>query len=134
VPVSVVRDWMDDAFVAAVLTKGEDVTKVVHLGRRFTAKQRTALQWRDPECCVQGCTNTLRLEYDHDTGWATTRTSQVDDADRLCPLDHKRKTAGWFLAAAEANGKRPLIPPNHPDHPLQVAARRARGDPPARAG
>ena len=127
VPVSVVREWMNDAFIAAILTKGEDVTRVVHLGRQFTAKQKTALQWRDPECCVKGCTNTLRLEYDHDTGWANTHTSQVDDADRLCHTDHKKKTAGWYLAAADPTGKRPLLPPDHPDHPFQQAARRARG-------
>ena len=135
VPVSVVREWMADAFIAAVLTDGEDVTKVVHLGRRFTAKQKTALQWRDPECCVEGCTNTLRLEYDHDTGWAKTHTTTVDDGDRLCHLDHKRKTAGWYLAAANANGKRRLLSPDHPEHPLRVAARRASGtDPPAKVG
>jgi hypothetical protein len=125
IPVSVVEEWMDDAFVAAVLTEGEDVTKVVHLGRRFTAKQRTALQWRNPECCVQGCTNSLRLEYDHDTGWAETRTSSVDDADRLCPGDHKRKTAGWHLGPPDPRGKRPLLPPDHPEHPLRMAARAA---------
>ena len=135
IPVSVVREWMRDAFIAAVLTDGEDVKKVVHLGRRFTAKQKTALQWRDPECCVEGCTNTLRLEYDHDTGWANTYTTTVDDGDRLCHLDHKRKTSGWYLAAADANGKRRLIPPDHPDHPLRMAARRASGtDPPAKTG
>ena len=125
VPVSVVREWMEDAFIAAVLTEGEDVSKVVHLGRRFTAKQKTILQWRDPECCVEGCTNTLRLEYDHDTGWANTHTTTVDDADRLCPSDHKKKTAGWYLTAANANGKRRLLPPGHPDHPLEAAVRAA---------
>jgi len=135
IPVSVVREWMDDAFITAVLTEGEDVTKVVHLGRRFTAKQRTALQWRDPECCVQSCTTTLRLEYDHDTGWADTHTTTVDDGDRVCHLHHKRKTAGWYLAAADPHGKRPLLPPNHPDHPFQVAGRRAHSsDPPPLAG
>jgi len=133
IPVSVVDEWMDDAFVTAVLTRGEDVTNVVHLGRKFKAKQKTALQWRNPECCVQGCTNTQRLEYDHDTGWAETRTTTVDDADRLCHRDHKRKTAGWYLAPADANGKRPLLPPGHPDHPFQLAVRTRRaktGDPP----
>ena len=132
VPVSVVREWMDDAFVAAVLTEGEQVTRVVHLGRRFTARQKTALQWRDRECCVEGCTNTYRLELDHDTGWAETHTTTVDDADRICHADHQRKTAGWYLEAAGPHGKRRLLPPDHPEHPFQVAARRARGkEPPA---
>lgn len=134
IPVSVVNEWMDDAFIAAVLTDGEDVTKVVHLGRRFTAKQRTALQWRDPECCVQGCTNTLRLEYDHHQPWADTRITTVGSADRLCKLDHRRKTAGWHLAAADAHGKQPLLAPDHPEHPVQRALRSGRAscgaDPP----
>ena len=69
-PVATVREWMDDAFVAAVLTKGEDVQKVVHLGRRFTANQRTALQWQDPICARKGCANRLGLEYDHFEDWA----------------------------------------------------------------
>ena len=125
VPVSVAREWMADAFVAAVLTNGEEVSKVVHLGRKFKARQKTALQWRDPECCVEGCTNTRRLEYDHDTGWAKTHTTSVDDGDRLCHMDHKRKTAGWYLTAANTNGKRRLIPPGHPDHPLEAAVRAA---------
>jgi len=134
IPVSVVDEWMADAFVAAVLTEGEDVTKVVHLGRKFTARQKTALQWRDPECCVQGCTNTARLEYDHDDPWADTHTTTVTSGDRLCKLDHKRKTAGWYLAAAEVDGKRPLLSPEHPDHPFRAAIRARRqtcgADPP----
>jgi len=125
VPVSVVEEWMADAFIAAVLADGNDVTKVVHLGRKFTAKQRTALQWRDSECCVRGCTSTARLEYDHDTGWADTHTSTVDDADRLCHRDHKRKTAGWCLGPPDDRGKRSLLPPDHPDHPLRAAAQAA---------
>lgn len=125
IPVSVVHEWMDEAFVTAILTDGEDVTRVVHLGRKFTAKQRTALQWRDPECCVRGCTNTQRLEYDHDHPWADTHTTTVEHGDRLCHAHHKRKTAGWHLAAADANGKRPLLAPDHPDHPSRAAIQAA---------
>jgi hypothetical protein len=66
------------------------------------------------------------LEYDHDTGWAQTHTSQIEDADRLCKLHHKRKTAGWYLAGADPGKKRRLLPPNHPEHPLHEAARAAR--------
>ena len=77
IPVATVREWMDDAFIAAVLTKGEDVQKVVHLGRRFNATQRTALQWQDPICARKGCSNRLRLEYDHFEDWANTHTTRV---------------------------------------------------------
>ena len=54
IPVSVVRGWMDNAFLAAIVTKGTEITKVVHLGRRFTSEQRTALQWRDPDLRSEG--------------------------------------------------------------------------------
>ena len=43
VPVTIVQEWMANAFLAAVVTKGTEITKVVHLGRRFTSEQRTAL-------------------------------------------------------------------------------------------
>lgn len=93
-PVSTVRDWMSDAFVAAVLTKGTDVTRVVHLGRRFTALQRTALEWQNPVCATPGCTNRLRLENDHVDDWAHTHTTRVQAGQRLCPTCHRRKTLG----------------------------------------
>src|SRR5437763_4776840 len=48
VPVSVIRDVLEtgDPFVAAVLTDGVDVISVAHLGRKPTAHQLTALEWR----------------------------------------------------------------------------------------
>ena len=70
VPVATVREWMGDAFLAAVLTKGDDVQRVVHLGRKFKATQRTALQWQNPVCARKGCSNRLGLEYDHFEDWA----------------------------------------------------------------
>jgi hypothetical protein len=121
VPVSLVREMCDeDAFLAAVLTKGTDICSVTHLGRRFTALQVTALQWRDPECSRLGCANTVRLEIDHRKDWAQTHVTEVDESDRYCHDDHKLKTEkGWALV--EGTGKRPMVPPDHPDHPLQVA-------------
>ena len=111
VPVSVLDEWLPHAFVALVLTDGVAVGNVTHLGRRFTTHQRTALQWRDPQCAAAGCTNTHRLEYDHDTGWAVTRTTVVDDADRLCPRCHRKKTIGWALRPPDEHGQRHLTPP-----------------------
>ncbi len=125
VPVSVVREAANDAFIAAVVTKGTDICSVTHLGRRPTALQVTALQWRDPECSRLGCNSTVRLEYEHREGWANTHVTAVDTLDRLCQADHVLKTrSGWMLE--EGTGKRRLLPPGHPDHPLQVAVREAR--------
>ena len=41
VPVTAVRELMEDAFIAALLTDGTDIRSVVHLGRQPTALQRT---------------------------------------------------------------------------------------------
>jgi len=46
VPISVVDDLLaEDAFLAAVVTRGHDVLSVAHLGRQFTAFQHTALEF-----------------------------------------------------------------------------------------
>ncbi len=105
IPVSLVEEWMDDAFVAALLTKGTEVTKVVHLGRRFTSEQRTALQWKDPVCARLGCGKRLGLQYDHFTGWAETHETRSDDAKRFCAGCHRLKTLGWDVGPPDENGK-----------------------------
>ncbi|MCU1351313.1 MAG: protein of unknown function endonuclease [Acidimicrobiales bacterium] len=120
IAVSTVRDIItnDDPFLTAIITKGTDVTTVTHLGRQPTAHQRTALEWRDPMCTNIACTNTLALEIDHRTQWATTHHTRTDDLDRLCPTCHRQKTHhGWHLDPG--TGRRPLRPPNtnHPHQP-----------------
>ncbi len=118
VPVSVVQEWMDNAFLAAVLTKGTEITKVVHLGRRFTSEQRTALQWRDPVCARKGCSNRLGLQYDHFEDWASTRTTRVAAAKRFCPPCHRLKTLGWTVSEPDTHGQCTFTPPPNPDpHP-----------------
>jgi hypothetical protein len=110
VPVTVARELAQDAFIAAVITKGVDVATVAHLGRRPTALQRTALQWRDPECCVEGCHQTARLEIDHREDWARTKRTRLKSLDRLCDHHHDLKTRyGWRLDLG--TGKRPTRPP-----------------------
>ena len=95
IPVSIVREWMDNAFLAAIVTKGTEITKVVHLGRRFTSEQRTALQWRDPICARKGCDNRLGLQYDHFEDWADTHTTRVEAGRRFCrPATASRRWAG----------------------------------------
>lgn len=111
VPVTTVREWMDDAFVAAVLTKGEDVQKVVHLGRRFKATQRTALQWQDPICARRGCSNRLRLELDHFEEWAATHTTRLESGKRFCKPCHRLKTTGWHVSVPDADGQCTFTPP-----------------------
>ena len=109
-----------DAFLAAVVTKGTDVVNVAHLGRRPTAHQQTALEWRSPECTTLGCNTTVRLENDHRKDWADTKVTLLSLLDRCCGHCHDRKTyQGW--AYVEGTGKRPMVPPEDPRHPRNTS-------------
>ena len=117
IPVTVVQEWMHNAFLAAVVTRGTEITKVVHLGRRFTSEQRTALQWRDPVCARNGCANRLNLHYDHFEDWAHTHTTRVDAARRFCTPCHQLKTLGWHISDPDPHGQCTFTPPPSGDPP-----------------
>jgi hypothetical protein len=138
VAVSAVRDLLTtgDAFLAAIVTKGEQVLGVAHVGRKALARQATALEWVNPTCAVDGCTQAIRLEIDHQKPWATTRFTLTDLLDRLCEHHHDLKTReDWALI--DGNGKRRFVPhtdPRHPRNPRNPRRRNettARGDPTA---
>jgi hypothetical protein len=121
VPVSVIRAMLPDAALAIVLTKGQDVVNVTHLGRRSTAHQLTALEWSQPRCAVIGCPRRARLEIDHRLDWAQTGHTKFTELDRLCSDHHDLKTyESWQLTTGA--GRRPMVPPGHPDHPTQPCA------------
>jgi hypothetical protein len=118
VAVSAIRDLIDtlDPFLAAVVTDGDAVVGVAHLGRRPNAAQQTALEWIYPTCAVEGCTTTAFLENDHRVDWAESHLTVFDLLDRLCSFHHDRKTLdGWALV--EGRGKRAFVPPDDPRHP-----------------
>ncbi len=118
VAVSAVRDLIDtgDAFLAAVVTSGEAVVGVAHLGRRARAVQQTALEWLYPTCAVEGCTTTAWLEIDHRLDWADSHMTVFDLLDRLCSHHHDLKTLdGWALVAGR--GKRAFVAPDDRRHP-----------------
>ena len=123
VAVSAVRDLLDtgDPFLAAVVTHGEQVLGVAHLGRRPSAHQQTALEWLYPTCAAEGCAANTWLENDHRVDWATSRLTVLDLLDRLCPHHHDLKSLdGWGLV--EGRGKRPFVPPDDPRHPRHANA------------
>jgi hypothetical protein len=116
IPVRIAQDLLGEAVLKMVITNGVDVLNVTHLGRAATMAQKVALCWRSPESDAQGCTYTQRLEIDHDTGWAKTHTTRVDDSNCLCGHHHWLKTVlGWALV--EGAGKREMVPPGDPRHP-----------------
>jgi hypothetical protein len=124
VPVSVVKDLIasGNPFLAAVATDGTDIRSVVHLGRRPTALQQTALEWLYPTCAVEGCSARARLEYEHREDFARTHHTVLDELDRVCDPHHDMKTRlRWGLV--DGVGKRAFVAPDDPRHP------RNRGDP-----
>ena len=123
VAVSVIRDMMEsqDAFLAAVATKGVDIVGVAHLGRRPTAHQQTALEFLYPPCAVEGCSAVARLEMDHRDDWASTHFTLFSLIDRLCPHHHSLKTReNWRLV--EGHGKRGFVPPTDARHPRHASS------------
>ncbi len=118
VAVSAVRELLDsgDPFLAAVVTDGEAVVGVAHLGWRATARQQTALEWLYPSCAAEGCSASTWLETDHRVEWATSHMTIFDLLDRLCGHHHDLKSLdGWQLV--DGRGKRAFVPPTDPRHP-----------------
>jgi hypothetical protein len=133
VPVSVVREAADDAFIAAVVTEGKDIRLVAHPKRRPTVLQETALQWRSPTCVVEGCERTARLQIDHDLDWSLTEITTLDYLEQRCHEHHAIKTReGWTTPPRDQAvdpEQRPLVPPSSDDPPPAVRRGRTRVDP-----
>lgn len=112
VPVALVRELMDagDMFLTAVVTKGVDVVGVAHLGRKPTAFQTTALEWRDTTCRVE-CCKRPPTEWDHHEDWAATRRTALPHLGGLCDHHHDLKTyRGYRIVDGVLPGKIRLVP------------------------
>jgi hypothetical protein len=94
VPVSVVRDILDNAFLVALLTRGTEVMKVRRFGRHVPAAVRDALRFRDgATCTVEGCSRDARLQMDHIQPVSRDGPTAMDNLELLCRDHHKEKTA-----------------------------------------
>jgi hypothetical protein len=149
-PIPVADAWRmiaGDAFVAAVTTNGTKIDQVVHLGRKPTVLQRTALEWFSAgECSIEGCTSPARIEIDHVADWADTEITTLSELASPCGYHHDLKSHhGYRFGPRLPSGKRRLIPPGGADppdesppgltllhgtaHPEPRGAGPARGDP-----
>jgi Domain of unknown function (DUF222) len=118
IPMSVAQELIatGDPFVAAILTKGEQLVGVAHLGRKPTAHQESALEWLYPTCAARGCSDRGRLERDHEIDWSKTHFTMLDHLDLLCHHHHYQKTThNWALVPG--TGKRDFVPPDDSRHP-----------------
>jgi len=136
IAVSAVDELLEtaDPFVAAILTKGQELVGVAHLGRKPNSYQQSALEWIYPSCAAEGCHTQSRLEFDHRVDWSKTHYTMFDLLDRLCSHHHDLKTRDdWALV--EGRGKRPFVPPDDPRHPGRRNKRcpASSKDPPDRA-
>ena len=124
VAVSAIADLLEtgDPFLAAVVTRGQAVVGVAHLGRRPNALQQRALEWLSPTCAVEGCSSSTWLENDHHVDWSSSHVTVFDLLDRLCPHHHDLKTQeNWGLV--EGKGKPPFVPPDDPRHARHAVIR-----------
>lgn len=84
--------------VKVIGTDGVDVKTVSHPGRTIPAHVRSALEARDPECVVPGCTRRRNLEIDHIVPFAEGGATSLDNLARICEWHHAQKTHhGWSL-------------------------------------
>ena len=117
VPVSVAREFAEDAFVVGLLTKGIEVSKLNHFGRAPNAVQQSLIEWKAKWCQVLGCTRT-KIERDHGAGWANTHETRADDLWGFCDPHHDLKTyKGYRIVECDVPGRVLLVPPDDPDPP-----------------
>jgi hypothetical protein len=116
VPVRVARDLLGESILKLIITRGQDVASVVHLGRGPSAAQLVALLWSQPTCSRLGCDQPwTNAEIDHRVPWADAQQTVLSGLDRLCQHDHRLKTHhGWALVSGA--GKREMVPPDDPRH------------------
>lgn len=124
VSVSAIEDLcsLGSPFIAAVLTRGEQIAGVAHMGRQPSAHQQSALEFLYPSCAAEGCPAQARLERDHRIDWSKTHFTMFDLLDLLCPHHHDLKTReNWALV--QGRGKRSFVSPTDPRHPRHKQGR-----------
>ncbi len=99
IPVSLVRDLSEDAFLKAVLHDGTRIETVVHYGRHIKAELRTALELGpvpdfDAVTCIEaGCDRRFHLEWDHVDPRANWGPTSFNNLEPRCYPHHQEKTA-----------------------------------------
>ena len=119
-PVPVVKDLSDDAFVKAVVHDGVALHTITHLGRHIPAELRTALDLGPvPDltgvaCTHPGCGRTTGLEWDHIHPNAARGPTSYDNLQPRCWPHHHDKTERDRRAGLIGNRPPRQRPPSQP--------------------
>jgi hypothetical protein len=99
VPVSLIRDVAQDAFIKAVLHDGTRIHTVVHYGRHIKAEVLTALElgavpdFDGVTCGEAECDRRYHLEWDHVDPRANWGPTSYENLQPRCYPHHQEKTA-----------------------------------------
>ena len=125
VPVSVIHDILDDAFLVGLFVKGVEVAKVRRFGRRIPAAVRDALRVRDHgTCTIEGCSRNAYLEIDHNS-----HTPKADPPPTTTSSSSASNTTATRPPPTASTNPTPTPDPTHPTpaEPPQPPATGARG-------
>ncbi|MGO9344607.1 MAG: DUF222 domain-containing protein [Acidimicrobiales bacterium] len=102
VAVATARELLGEGYLSILVTKGADVLTVARAGRAVHPDVDTALNARDPKCCVPGCEVTEPLERDHRVlPFIDGGPTSLENLARLCRWHHYMRTyRGWRLEGA----------------------------------
>jgi hypothetical protein len=93
IPVSVVQEILDDAFLIGLFRDGIDVQAQVRYGRHTSIAVRDALRVRDDfTCTIDGCNRRAGLEVDHREPVTRGGPDRYTNLEHLCPHHHRDKT------------------------------------------
>jgi hypothetical protein len=98
IPVDIVREMANDAFLKVVLHDGVNIHTVSHLGRHIPAVLRTALELGEPPgfdglaCDEPGCDRKYGLQYDHIDPVANHGPTSKNNVKPRCTPHHQEKT------------------------------------------
>ncbi len=98
VPVSVIKELAEDAFLKAVVHDGTRIETVAHFGRHINAEVLTALTLGAPpefdgvSCAEEGCDRRYHLERDHRNPRGNHGPTSLENLQLLCWPHHQAKT------------------------------------------
>ena len=110
IPVALAKELATDAFLKIVLHDGVDIQKIRHVGRKYTASLRTALDLGPVPAFTGGacvdCNRTFGLQRDHDNPVANTGPTSIANVKARCYPCHAQKTERDRLAGLLGSGAR----------------------------